>query len=387
MMSEDEAKEFRQSIRSADKRYSEDGVNKDEKALYKRLKNAPTADEYNQALHGRNDAHTIINAQDTNGQAAHIIQGKDGFEGEVTYGGKTIKFSIIQDDDKKVHYNIVDENGQERPMTPQERLNYKQAIENTGDHDAAKMLKKFGKREVYDETVPGQENQGNAAQDAVAQNVGGIVGELKGEGLTLQFQDGGTDYNVGLTPQGMAVYNKMVDGQSIAMSDEEVHRINGEMLAKAKADLAASPDDQAAAAKVALAQNIIASQGMEDHAVGELNLDQQSMKISLSGDGRAIVAVSNDGAALRVSGTNETQVIRVEGEQAKAYIYDSATKTETPMAAEAQQQALQIMRGAYHNAGMDDSPAAKAINNTLSSQQTNVQTAAPMSRGGGYEIA
>ena len=49
MMSEDEAKEFRQSIRSADKRYSEDGVNKDEKALYKRLKNAPTADEYNQA--------------------------------------------------------------------------------------------------------------------------------------------------------------------------------------------------------------------------------------------------------------------------------------------------------------------------------------------------
>ncbi len=386
MMSEDEAKEFRQSIRSADKRYSEDGVNKDEKALYKRLKNAPTADEYNQALHGRNDAHTIINAQDTNGQAAHIIQGKDGFEGEVTYGGKTIKFSIIQDDDKKVHYNIVDENGQERPMTPQERLNYKQAIENTGDHDAAKMLKKFGKREVYDETVPGQENQGNAAAEA-AQNVGGIVGELKGEGSALQFQDGGADYNVGLTPQGMAVYNKMVDGQSIAMSDEEVHRINGEMLAKAKADLEASPDDPQAAAKVALAQNIIASQGMEDHAVGELNLDQHSMKISLSNDGRAIVAVSNDGAALRVSGTNETQVIRVEGEQAKAYIYNSETKTETPMPAEAQQQALQTMRGAYQNAGMSDTPAAKAINNTLSSQQTNVQTAAPVTRGGGYEMA
>ena len=386
MMSEDEAKEFRKSIRSADKRYSEDGVNKDEKALYKRLKDAPTADEYNQALHGRNDAHTIINAQDTNGQAAHIIQGKDGFEGEVTYGGKTIKFSIIQDEDKKVHYNIVDENGQERPMTPQERLNYKQAIENTGDHDAAKMLKKFGKREVYDETVPGQENQGNAAAEA-AQNVGGIVGELKGEGSALQFQDGGADYNVGLTPQGMAVYNKMVDGQSIAMSDEEVHKINGEMLAKAKADLEASPDDPQAAEKVALAQNIIASQGMEAHAVGELNLDQHSMKISLSNDGRAIVAVSNDGAALRVSGTNETQVIRVEGEQAKAYIYNSETKTETPMPAEAQQQALQTMRGAYHNAGMDDSPAAKAINNTLSSQQTNVQTAAPMSRGGGYEMA
>lgn len=386
MMSEDEAKEFRQSIRSADKRYSEDGVNKDEKALYKRLKNAPTADEYNQALHGRNDAHTIINAQDTNGQAAHIIQGKDGFEGEVTYGGKTIKFSIIQDEDKKVHYNIVDENGQERPMTPQERLNYKQAIENTGDHDAAKMLKKFGKREVYDETVPGQENQGNAAAEA-AQNVGGIVGELKGEGSALQFQDGGANYEVGLTPQGMTMYSKMVDGQSIAMSDEEVHRINGEMLAKAKADLEASPDDPQAAAKVALAQNIIASQGMEDHAVGELNLDQHSMKISLSNDGRAIVAVSNDGAALRVSGTNETQVIRVEGEQAKAYIYNSETKTETPMPAEAQQQALQTMRGAYQNAGMSDTPAAKAINNTLSSQQTNVQTAAPVTRGGGYEMA
>ena len=69
------------------------------------------------------------------------------------------------------------------------------------------------------------------------------------------------------------------------------------------------------------------------------------------------------------------------------YIYNSETKTETPMPAEAQQQALQTMRGAYHNAGMDDSPAAKAINNTLSSQQTNVQTAAPVTRGGGYEMA